>query len=201
MSRLDESIFRRIAVYHGYLQADQLKECLEENRSSAGASDLGQLLLEKGYLTEEQLQKIREVKRKKTRKALRDPKEVERSERSFGQIALHRGRVGLGDLERAILEQERLRRLNLQFRLGEVMVAQGVLPLEEVLEILTEQQKRILLCPSCEAHYIVFNYKAHEEYRCKNCGGPLADPHFLDLVAVDGVIDRAGSTALPKPAP
>ncbi len=133
---------------------------------------------------------IREVRRKKARKMLRDHKEIERSERSFGQIALRRGRVTVDGLERAILEQERLRRLNLQFRLGEVMVALGLLPVEAVLEILAEQKKRILHCPACDGHYAVFDYREEGEYRCKKCGGSLTEPFFLDTVAVDGVIEE-----------
>jgi len=34
---------------------EQLDECLEEERASAGREDLGHLLLKKGYITEAQL--------------------------------------------------------------------------------------------------------------------------------------------------
>jgi len=188
MSRFDENIFGRIAVYHGFLRREQLQECMEEERSLRGRQDLGQILLRKGYLTKDQLEMIREIRRKKARKALRDLSEIEHSERSFGQIALRRGLVGVGQMEAALLEQGRLRRLNLQFRLGEVLVGLGFLRVEEVLEILNEQKKRILYCPSCDDHYGVFDYRAGGDYRCKQCGGPLEEPLFLDPVALDGMI-------------
>src|SRR5262245_11824943 len=145
MLRFEENLYGRIALFHGFLRRDQFKECLDEERSKPG-TDLGKLLLAKGYLTEDQLKMIQDIRRKKARKLLRDVKEVERNERYFGQIALARGYINHSDLERAILEQERLRRLNLHFRLGEVLVALDVLTVEEVLEVLAEQKKRVLHC-------------------------------------------------------
>jgi rRNA maturation endonuclease Nob1 len=192
MSRFDENLYGRIALFHGFLRREQLRECLEEERATPGA-DLGKILLAKGYLTEEQLGIIQDIRRKKARKVMRDLKEVERNEKCFGQIALSGRFIDHGDLERAVLEQERLRRLNLHFRLGEVLVALGILSVEDVLEILAEQKKRILLCRACDCHYSVFGYRPEEEYRCKECGGALVEPLFLDTVAVDGVINDPGS--------
>src|SRR5262245_11053415 len=143
MSRFDENIYGRIALFHGFLRREQLRECLEEERARPG-TDLGQLLLAKGYLNEKQLGMLKDIRRKKARKVMRDTKELERNERCFGQIALAQGYIKHADLERAVLEQERLRRLNLHFRLGEVLVALGTLSVEDVLEILAEQKKRIL---------------------------------------------------------
>jgi len=193
----DENLFGRIGVFHGFLRREQLEECLEEERSSRGDQDLGQILLRKGYLTEEQLGMIQEIRRKKVRKMLRDMKEIERNERAFGQIALRKARVSLRDLEAAILEQERLRKMNLQFRIGEVMVAMGLIGVEDVLEILSEQKKRILHCPSCDFHYGVYDDHPGEIYRCRKCGDVLVEPMFLDSVAVDGVIDDGAPGASP----
>lgn len=203
MSRLDENIFGRIAVFHGFLRREQLKECLEEERSAAEGTDLGHILLRKGYLTEEQVGMIREIRRKKARKMLRDLRDIEQSERSFGQIALRKGLIGLRELEEALLEQDRLSKLNLQFRLGEVLVALGRLAADQVVDVLNEQGKRILQCPSCDYHYSVHNYPGQKDHRCKQCGDALVEPLFLDPVAVDGVIggvDPEGdSLAAPDP--
>jgi hypothetical protein len=187
--RFDENLFARIGVHNGFLSREQLGECLEEARSSPSSRDLGTILLEKGYLTEEQLRWIQEIRRKKIRKMLRDTKEIERSEKAFGQIALRRGLVSLEDLEAAIVEQERLNRLNLQFRLGEILVSRGKLEVEQVREILGEQKKKILHCRTCDFHYNVFDPRKGEVHRCRKCGDELVEPLFLDAIAVDGVID------------
>jgi hypothetical protein len=191
----EKNLYNRIGVFKGFLQKEQVEECLEAERASAGRLDLGQLLLEKGYLTPEQLEVIQEIRRKKSRKMLRDTKDLERSERAFGQIALRRELIGRKDLEEALLEQERLHKLNLQFRLGEILVAQGVLEVEQVLDILAEQKKRILLCPSCDFHYTVFDDRLGNQHRCRKCGDLLTEPLFLDAVAVDGVIEAAAGAA------
>ena len=187
--RFEENLYGRIGVFNGFLSREQLEECLEEERSSEGRLDLGALLLKKGYLNEEQLGKIQEIRRKKIRKMLRDTKEIQRSEKAFGQIALRRGWIELKDLEAAIVEQERLAKMNLQFRLGEVLVSRGKLEVDQVLEILNEQQKRILHCPTCDFHYSIFDFRPEHSYRCRKCGDSLEDPVFLDPIAVDGVID------------
>lgn len=187
--RFEENLISRVGILNGFLRRDQLVECLEENRASSCPRDLGQILLQKGYLTEEQLDIIQEIRRKKVRKMLWDTKEIDRGERAFGQIALRRGLIQLRDLETAILEQERLRKLNLQFRIGEILVSRGLLPADRVLEILAEQRKRVLHCTTCDFHYQVFDYKAGDEYHCKKCGGLLSEPFFLDSAVVDGVID------------
>jgi transcription initiation factor IIE alpha subunit len=187
--RFEENLFGRIGVFNGFLSRQQLEECLEEERSSEGGADLGTILLRKGYINEEQLGKIQEIRRKKVRKMLRDSKEIERSEKAFGQIALRRGWIQLKDLEEAIVEQERLAKLNLQFRLGEVLVSKRKLSVEQVLEVLNEQQKRILHCPTCDFHYGVFDFQEGRSYRCRKCGDSLEEPLFLDPIAIDGVID------------
>ena len=189
--RFDENLFGRIGVFNGFLRREQLEECLEEERTAPGGKDLGQILLRKGYITEEQLGMIQEIRRKKVRKMLRDMKEIERSEKTFGQIALQRKLISLPDLEAAILEQERLRRMNLQLRLGEILVSMGLIEEPEVLEILKEQKKRILHCQTCDFHFNVYDFREGETYRCRKCGDLLREPLFLDPIAVDGVIDDA----------
>src|SRR5262249_5118569 len=134
------------------------------------------------------------------RKMLRDVKEIERSERAFGQIALRRGWIDPADLEAAMVEQDRLNKLNLQFRVGEVLVSQGSLTVEQVLDILIEQEKRILHCPTCDFHYNVFDFTKGEAYRCRKCGDRLEEPLFLDPIAVDGVIDDAAGRVRKSPA-
>ena len=171
MLRFEENIFKRVGIFHGFIRPEHLEECLEEGRSSAHHDDLGQLLLKKGYLKEDELTLLEEVRRKKARKLMRNVNEIRQNERVFGLIALERGLITLEQLERAILEQENLRRKNLQFRLGEVLVKQGAIPVSDVLEILAEQRKRVLLCAVCDDHYTIYDYRPEDVYRCKNCGG------------------------------
>ncbi len=190
MPTLDETLFGRIAVFNSYLRQDQLDECLMIQRTDASARFIGDILLEKGYLTPEQLNTILEIRRKKIRKVPKKPGEARESNRTFGDLTLAAGLINLEDLEGAVLEQERLSQLNLHFCLGEVLVAQGKMKAAQVIDMLGKQGKCILLCPVCESHYNVIKYQAWKTYPCLHCGGQLIQPKFLDTIAVDGVIEE-----------
>jgi hypothetical protein len=189
MSKFDENLFGRIAVINGYLSWAQLEEGLRTQRAESPPRRLGEILLAKGYLTDEQLKMILEIRAKKVRKLLRDPQEARESDRSFGQMALQDGHVTLEDLETAILEQERLARLGLQFRLGEILVAKSLMTVSAVRDTLRRQGKQILLCPVCDAHYNILGLKAGRTYRCARCRTNLVEPKYLDTVAVDASIE------------
>ena len=190
MPTLDETLCGRIAVFNGYLRQDQLEECLALQRAAPEPRFLGDILLERGYLTKEQLNTILAIRRKKSRKRHKKPDESRDANRSFGALATQAGLISLEHLEAAILEQQRLAQLNLQFCLGEVLVSQGKLKTGDVLRILNEQGKTILMCPVCEAHFNVLRTVPTKTYKCLECEAPLIQPRFLDTVAVDGVIEE-----------
>lgn len=190
MATLDETLFGRIAVLNNYLRQDQLEECLAIQRTDASRRYIGDILLEKGYITPDQLSTILEVRKKKIRKVPRKAEEARESNRSFGDLAVSVGMISLDDLEAAVLEQERLGQMNLNFCLGEVLVAQGRLRPTQVVDVLSRQGKCILFCPVCEAHYNVLKYQAWKPYPCPQCEGTLIQPKFLDTIAVDGVIEE-----------
>ena len=196
MSKFDENLFGRIAVFKNYLTWEQLDECLKVQRSQDPERRLGEILRERGYLSPEQLQTILEIRRRKIRKLLRNPNEARECDKTFGEIALEFGYIKLEDLESAVLEQERLGRINLHFRLGEILVASGCMRVSEVQEVLGRQGKRIMVCPLCDAHYNVLGYRRVTSYHCPKCQGELDLPKFLDTVAVDAFIEDSDSSTV-----
>jgi hypothetical protein len=191
MSTFEEHLFGRIAVLNGFLTMDQLQECLTAQRSATSSNRLqiGEILLSKGYLTKEQLGNILDIRRKKLRMMLRDSNELVRTEKVFGQLALRKGLVTLDRLETALLEQQRLARMNLHISVGEILVALKFMKVDEVLEILSVQNKRILVCPYCDSHFTVIGYHGEKNYECRQCEQALDVPGFLETIATDGVID------------
>jgi predicted Zn-ribbon and HTH transcriptional regulator len=191
MSKFDENLFGRIALFKSYLTPEQLEGCLRIQRSERPPRLLGEILREQGYLTHHQLETILEIRRKKVRKLLRDPKDVREADRSFGELAMECGYLTLDSLESAILEQQRLTLMNLHFRLGEILVSKAYLDIDQVQEILGRQGKRIMLCPSCDSHFNVMGFRRGRLYRCQRCQAELMETRFLDTVAVDGFIDES----------
>ncbi|MBI4602986.1 MAG: hypothetical protein HY721_13595 [Planctomycetes bacterium] len=188
MPSFDENLFGRIAVLNNYLRQDQLEECLEIHRAESPPRTIGEVLLEKGYITREQLQSILEIRRKKSRRVLPRPEEERAAQRSFGELALGLGFISLDDLEEVVLEQERLRQLNLHFGLGEILVSRSKLTVSDVMGILDRQGKSILVCAGCDLHYNVVRFREGRTYRCPCCEGDLVRPRFFETVAADGVI-------------
>ncbi|MEM7166448.1 MAG: hypothetical protein AAF581_13365 [Planctomycetota bacterium] len=119
--------------------------------------------------------------RRKARGVPPDAKTLVAQERSFGQLALRKGLVAVSELEAGILEQQRLFRMNLRFRIGEILVRQGVLTVEQVREILTQQGKSTLRCGSCGA--VVVAQEGNQE--CSSCHGELREPGYLSVVRAD----------------
>ncbi|MFQ5654053.1 MAG: hypothetical protein ACE5GW_04905, partial [Planctomycetota bacterium] len=89
-------------------------------------------------------------------------------------------------LEEAILEQERLRRLRLRFRLGEILVRAGVLRIDQVRQILADQGLVVCTCISCQAVVNRPAGKEEQESSCPLCGGALCPAVFLEPVQGDG---------------
>ncbi len=188
MFRFDEHLFGRLAVLNGYLTQEDLQEALTIQRSlgSDERRPIGEILLEQGRITQDQLAEILEIRRKKLRKMLLDSKDLVRTERAFGRQAMKAGLIDADQLERALLEQQRLRRLNLQLCLGDIMVSLGYMTVDDVLDVLARQEARILVCPSCDSHFTVHAFSPSAKYRCKHCESVLEIPKYLDTVATDG---------------
>lgn len=189
MSKFDENLFGRIAVLNDYVTPEQLEECLEVCRSSSSKLHIGRVLLERGYISREQFDRIVALRKKKVRRLLRKPDEAQETDREFGVIARQEGVLGLDALESAVLEQERLKRLNLHFSLSEVLLSRGEIEAAEVLEILAAQGRRVLGCPSCDCHYRVVDFAAGKTYLCTRCESELVQPKFLDSLMVDAVLE------------
>lgn len=191
MSTNEAHLFGRIAAANGFATREQVEECLEIQRTGTSHRSLGGIMLEKGYLTQDQLSLILNIKRKRARSPSRRSAELRAVDRSFGAIVLEEGLVTLIDLEDALLEQQRLAGLNLHFRLGEILVAKSRLKPEDVLRILRRQGKAILVCYPCDNHYQVVRYTEGAQYSCPACGGFLKFPKYLDIVSVDAVVEGA----------
>jgi len=185
----DESLFGRIAVYGNYIRPDQLDECLRIQREESPPRPLGEILVARGCIDDEQLRMILEIRRKKGRRPSRRSDSARVEETQFGKLALSADMITMDDLEDAILEQQRLDSLNLHFRLGEILVTKGKLKPSDVLEILRRQGKRLLVCPVCDLHYNVKGFRNDKEYTCTRCPAKLLEPRHLDTVSADAYIE------------
>jgi len=181
MSSHESLLLVRMMRYQGLLSDGELERVISLAEESNGHRELLERLLAEKLVDLEWAGRIEEYIVSRARSRAAEPDELFRLDRRFGQLALSRGWIQLADLEDALLEQERLRRRNLYFRVGEILVRLQAMTVERVREILKEQGCATLRCESCRK---MVTAERNAPTTC-SCGGALAPPVFLELVNAD----------------
>lgn len=178
----------RMLKYQRNLSPPELERVAEWAGQCVDHRNLLEQLVSERVVEQEWADRARTYLRSKARSRVGEHDELSRFDRSFGQIALERELIDVGQLEAALLEQERLRRRNLHFRIGEILVKTGSLEISAVRAILREQGIESRQCRSCEAVVSVPPSgpgAAAENRACPACGGELDDARFLEIVRAD----------------
>lgn len=198
MNRFNDNLISRIALVRGLASKEDLDAYAQDPEVRAGKKELSELLLERGVIKKSHVDLLRSVLRQKMRKVPQQGVEPDEGDRALGSRALERGVLDPAGLERALLEQEKLRRLGFVFRLGDVLVSRGFVDREGLQSLLAVSGQRILECSSCDAFFQVSGEEAGERCElgtatCPRCSGGLQEPDFFDAVRVDGVIKEGQS--------
>ena len=85
----------------------------------------------------------------------------------FGRIAMSAGWLAAEDLEMALLEQSRLRRQGLRFRLGEILFKMELLTRQQV-ETVLEKQLWTKICIQCGLHKMTSERTCNPNYEQLN---------------------------------
>ncbi len=180
----DLLLLLRLFRYRDWVSEIDLEICLTDCEDVTSADPLLDHLVQAGKISAEQASSARSFLRKKTRSLTLSAGERNHLDRSFGQIALDNGWIGESQLELALLEQERLQRLRLDFRIGEVLIRAGSLDVDQVREILRLQGFDLVCCGECD-RFFDGSDQACPLTMCPDCGGELEPPSFLDSVLPD----------------
>ncbi|HBP19790.1 MAG TPA: hypothetical protein DEA08_18615 [Planctomycetes bacterium] len=106
----------------------------------------------------------------------------------FGQRLVRENLATEEQVEEAVKLQEEMARRGVFLRLGELLVARGVVDEESVAKVLSLQGTAILVCSSCYAQYNVVAYAPNKRYRCQRCREVLTQPDALEEVAVEDTL-------------
>ncbi len=169
MSGPNEHLLGQIAVEVGYASAEELKECLELQARSESRAPIGLLLLEKGYLTDLELESLLRIQRFRFGALGADPSKGG----LFGQIALRRAWVTAAQLAECLREQEACAREGSSLRLGQILLEKRYLTVERFLEILRLQKKGVAQCPECRAYFDVGPMSPEAPFACESCGNEV----------------------------
>jgi hypothetical protein len=106
----------------------------------------------------------------------------------FGQTLVEKGYATSEAVDLAIQLQSQLAARGVFMRLGELLVARGVISEEIVTEVLALQGTTILVCEQCMAQYNVLIYQRALSYRCSRCQTTLKLPEQLTGVSVEDTL-------------
>lgn len=188
MSKFEDLLFGRIVERSGLASPAQVRECVAIQERSPDRP-IGEIFVEKGYLSREQLEHVLDIQRTQferphqdTRKALKDS--------LFGQLVLLKQFARSGDVHECLRLQQKLREHDEHVFLGELLVMKGRMAAAQVAEVLREQNKMLLFCDACYRRYNIPDYDPKKEYRCETCQVLLHEPTPVELV--DASRDIAG---------
>ena len=145
-----ELLFGKIALSEGFCTQAQIEECtrlqLQLQSPHQPAPRLGDLLMERGYLTPDQHVRILEIQRQNL--DLVDPLVKKKKESViFGKLAIKQGFVTADEVNQCLRLQAEPGEAR---SLGEILVSKGFLTAIQVKEILNKQLKKIMSCPACK---------------------------------------------------
>ncbi len=142
MTSRTDLLLGQIALEKGFISQDELDECLRDQESGPQWRQLGMILLDKDYITEDDLEIALEIQRRNLEKTV-DNTELKLKDVLFGRIVVSRRLATQSQVNECLREQERIERMGMFLRLGEIMVKKGYLDQENMNEILGYQNQKL----------------------------------------------------------
>ena len=133
-------LFGMIALSMGIISKEQLDECLEAQRESKKPRQLGDMMLERGDMTEEQVSEVLSIQEKMGDFARLQASES-KGRKLIGEILVECAYIDEATLRHALKRQEILRETGISPRLGELLLAVGQLTREQLRKALAIQTK------------------------------------------------------------
>lgn len=179
MSDIEQLLFGRIVERSGLARPEDIAECLDIQEKHPGRP-LGEILVDRGYLTRNQLQQVLDIQAQTFETTHKDT-QLRLKESLFGQLVLLKRFARSGDVHECLRLQQKLREQGQHVFLGELLVMKSRMSASQVAEILRAQNKMLLFCEGCFRRVTISVYSPQETYRCENCGGVLLEPKPTEL--------------------
>jgi hypothetical protein len=136
--RTSRRLFGMIALSMGMIDREQLDECLQAQQQTDGPVQLGEIMLTRGYLEEDQVHDIVAVQRRMG--CVEDlPIVKTKGRKLIGQIMVEAAYIDENSLKSALGRQELLRQTGISPLLGELLIAVGKLTRQRLEKALALQ--------------------------------------------------------------
>ena len=146
---IEVSLAVRFLKQRNWLDSSILSDLLHQMQPDSGLAGLLECIHAEEALYEEQISALVQRIRNQLRRLYSDSPESRILDGRFGRITLDHNWISADQLEIALLEQSRLRKVGLRFRIGEVLLRLGYLRRGQVEKMLEEQGQRTKTCPNC----------------------------------------------------
>jgi hypothetical protein len=135
-------------------------------QDAAQGKTLGVILVEKGYLSPDRLQTLAEIQKRRFDALHADPSRGG----LFGQLAVRHGYLTQNQLSQGLRQQELQARSGSSLQLGQILMRQGSLSLAGFLQVLQLQRLEVVKCPACDAFFDVSAARGENKFACSKCG-------------------------------
>ncbi|MHC4608112.1 MAG: zinc ribbon domain-containing protein [Planctomycetota bacterium] len=178
-----DALFGRIAMHLQIVNQRQVHQALEIQGQANEQRPLGLILMDLGYVSQKDLERILEKQRQLVQEAAMRAKAV-KEDNLFGKVAISMQYCTEEQLQESIAHQERLPHGRFM-RLGEIMVSKGYLSKDHVDKVLEVQKGLIVYCPNCGTQYNVVMFRPGSSLQCYRCGSPMVVPSRLTPEGLD----------------
>ncbi len=202
MSSDADVLFGKIAMQLGLLTKEQIDTAVSLQEMEVKPRPLGEILIEKRYITQDELRRILE-KQKANLSKVDDVTLQKKEDVLFGKVAIREGLATADEVNECLREQAKIESDGSIKRLGELMVERGILSTSQVQRILERQKRRIMVCKGCKARYNVPSLDEGKPVKCPRCGGDVVLPTEMGGIQVDGGFDANATQVLsivPQPS-
>jgi predicted RNA-binding Zn-ribbon protein involved in translation (DUF1610 family) len=155
----------QIAVAEGLITPEKLEECIQSQPLTSGAPSqvLGEILVQKGYLSLVQLEWVIGIQRARFQRISADPARGG----LFGQIAVKLDYITPDQLN-DVLRQQQIDGASAPM-IGEILLRKKYLTDVQFQEVLHRQNKEVARCPKCGVYYDVHGRHEGNKFVCSKC--------------------------------
>lgn len=179
----EESLFGEIACRNRFITREKLQECIQIQKEEGKGRLLGTIMIERGCISREELRTILEIQKRNMETPVRGPQE-KKADINFGVLLVKLNYLTEAQVFNGIKKQAFYARKGLFFRLGEILINEGFLNIEQVNQILSYQKKQILECPTCGKQYNASIDDPNSQI-CAPCQTRLRVPEKVEMVSAD----------------
>jgi hypothetical protein len=174
-------LFGKIALGQKFCTQDAIDRSLVLQATGPDHLPLGRIMVNEGYLSEDQHSQVLAIQRKN----LSVPDPVSKRDREvylFGKLALREGLLSQEEVNDCLKAQAQAGEKR---TLGEIMISKGYLTPAQVKLLLGKQEKKLMSCPGCKLSFTVLTISREKKVDCPRCRKPLQEGKPTDSTRSD----------------